>query len=126
MYFANREVAEKVIQRRINETELDLLVYCAVCRDHFASHGKPTWHLLDLIFGEGPGTKARLRSSDYSQQRENRFRLKNRLLTELWSEKGVEPEGYQGIKLRIPEEIRESHARANDPRGGPSEGDSVG
>jgi glutamate synthase (NADPH) small chain len=107
MYFANREVAEKVIQRRINETELDLLVYCAVCRDHFASRGKPTWHLLDLIFGQGPGTKAPLRHSDYSQQRENRFRLKNRLLTELWSEKGVEPEGYQSITLRIPEQIRD-------------------
>ncbi len=107
MYFANREVAEKVIQRRINETESDLLVYCAVCRNHFASHGKPTWHLLDLIFGKGPGTEPDLRATDFSQQRENRFRLKNRLLTELWSEQVVEPEGYQSITLRIPEGIRE-------------------
>ena len=52
MYFANRELADKVIHERISRTDLELLAYCAVCRDHFTSHGKPTRHLLDLIFPE--------------------------------------------------------------------------
>jgi glutamate synthase (NADPH) small chain len=107
MYFANRAVAKKVIQRRIGETEQDLLAYCAVCRDFFVSQGKPTWHLLDLIFGDAAVGTSPPRPADFSQRRENRVRLKNRLLTELWSEKGVKPEGYQRIKLRIPEKVSE-------------------
>jgi Fe-S oxidoreductase len=107
MYFANRPVARKVMQRRIGETELDILAYCAVCRDFFVSQGKPTWHLLDLIFGTASLGEAPPRPADFSQRRENRARLKNRLLTELWSEKGVEPETYHHIKLRIPENVRE-------------------
>ena len=54
MYFANRELADKVVERRTTETTTDLLAYCAVCCDHFQSVGKPTRHLLDLIFGERP------------------------------------------------------------------------
>ncbi len=106
MYFANRELAENVIRRRIAETPSDLLAYCAVCRDHFASRGKPTWHLLDLIFGDVAAPGVTGRPIDYSQRRENRVRLKNILLRELWSENGVEPEAYQQIRLTIPEQLR--------------------
>lgn len=107
MYFAHRDIARKVIQRRIGETDLDLLAYCAVCRDFFSYHGKSTWHLLDLIFGTAALGQEPPRPADFSQRRENRVRLKNRLLTELWSEKGVEPEGYQHIKLRMSEKMRD-------------------
>ena len=49
-----------------------ILAYCAMCRDHFSSQGKPTWHLLDLIFGQGDLDKATQRGPDYSQrQRES-------------------------------------------------------
>ena len=88
MYFANRDLADKVVERRISETNTDLLTYCAVCCDHFRSGGKPNWHLLDLIFSQGKIGDMQLRSPDYSQRRENRIRLKNSLLSEFWSEKG--------------------------------------
>jgi hypothetical protein len=107
MYFANRELAEKVIDRRVSETSLDLVAYCAVCYDHYRSRGKQTWHLLDLIFGRGATRGTPVRGPDYSQRRENRIRLKNCLLTELWSDESVEREGYQRIKLRVPHEVRE-------------------
>ena len=107
MYFANRTVAKEAIQKRIDETDLELLAYCAVCRDFFVSQGKPTWHLLDLIFGEASVGKTPPRPADYSQRRENRVRLKDRLLTELWSEQGVETQGHQHIRLRIPQEVRD-------------------
>ena len=111
MYFANRELADKVVERRINETTMDLLVYCAVCCDHFRSEGKPTRHLLDLIFGETTTRDTPKGVPDYSQKRENRVRLKNYLLGELWREKGVEHKDYQPITLRISDGVRELMAQ---------------
>jgi len=58
MHFANPDLADKVARRRIAETSEDLLAYCAMCRHLFAAQGKPTWHLLDLIFGETAGHAA--------------------------------------------------------------------
>jgi glutamate synthase (NADPH/NADH) small chain len=107
MYFANREVAEKVIQRRIAESPHDYLAYCAMCRDHFSSKGKPTWHLLDLIFGPGDRDKATQRGPDYSSRRENRARLKNSLLKELWDEKVVAGQGRETKQLHIPKVVLE-------------------
>jgi glutamate synthase (NADPH) small chain len=112
MYFANRELADKVVDRRIHETPVDLLTYCAVCRDHFRSGGKPTWHLLDLIFkGSGLGSSPSAGVPDYSQRRENRTRVKHALLAELWSENDVEQETYQSIMLHIPQKVREMMAQ---------------
>lgn len=107
MRFANRELSDLVIKRRISETPANLLTYCANCRDHFASHGKPTWHLLDLIFGDVPTQDIARRGPDYSQRRENRFRLKRSLLKELWGEQSVEKERDQRAKLYISDEVRE-------------------
>ena len=88
MSFGNPEVAEKVIDRRVQESEADYLTYCAMCRDNFAGKGKRSYHLLDLICGDeddparkGPG---------YSQRHENRAKLKTRLLREMWGENVVE------------------------------------
>jgi Fe-S oxidoreductase len=107
MYFANRQLADKVVDRRIHETPMDLLGYCAVCCDHFRAEGKPTWHLLDLIFGgKGIGSAPPAQAPDYSQRRENRVRLKHALLAELWREDDVEQDDYQGIVLHIPEDVR--------------------
>lgn len=105
MYFANRELAEKVVQRRISESPLQYLAYCAMCRDQFSFEGKPAWHLLDLIFGPGDFDKATQKGPDYSQRRENRARLKHSLLKDLWGEDVAE--GRQPVKLQIPEQVRD-------------------
>lgn len=111
MYFANRELAEKVIERRIHGTTAELLAYCAVCCCHFGSMGKPTRHLLELIFGEATVGNAPARPPDYSQRRENRVRLKNALLRELWSDQVSEPTELNPMTLNISDEIRELMAR---------------
>jgi hypothetical protein len=111
MYFANRELANKVIERRIHETPMDLLAYCAVCCDHFRSRGKPTVHLLDLVFGPSPARVAAIRCPDYSQRRENRVRLKNALLRELWSENVVDHKDELPIVLHISDGVRELMAQ---------------
>ena len=41
MWLANPELAEKVVQRRIEASPVDYVTYCAMCRDFFARQGKP-------------------------------------------------------------------------------------
>jgi len=107
MYFSNRDLAEKVMERRIAESPHHYLAYCAMCRDHFSSKGKPTWHLLDLIFGRGDLAEAFQKGPDSSRRRENRARLKNTLLKELWSEEVAILSGYETIPLTISEKVRQ-------------------
>ena len=88
MSFANPEIAAKVVQRRIGESSEDYVAYCAMCRDNFASGGKRTFHLLDLIWGTDED--ALRPAPDYSSRRENRARVKSRLLREVWNESVIE------------------------------------
>ena len=108
MQFANHGLADDVMKRRINQSPADYVAYCAICRDNFAGKGKRTYHLLDLIYGEAnPAAPAR-RGPGYSQRRENRVRLKNKLLKELWGEKTVLAENsFATIKLWIAEDVQE-------------------
>jgi len=106
MAFANPEVAEKVVQRRIHDGEADYLTYCAMCRDNFAARGKRTLHLLDLIRASGSGDAAERRGPGYSQRHENRARLRNKMLKDLWGETVAEREGYEPVKLRISSDVQ--------------------
>ena len=101
--FANPAVAAKMVKRRSAESPTDFLTYCAMCRDQFAAGGKRTFHLLDLIWG-ADATAADRPSPGFSDRRENRLRLKQRLLQELWGEKIVE-EGMD-LLIEIPVEVR--------------------
>ena len=78
MWLANRPVAEEVVQRRIAESPLDYVTYCAMCRDFFARRGKRTLHLLDLIFGAPEADFAAAPPVGFSQRHENRARLKSK------------------------------------------------
>jgi Fe-S oxidoreductase len=106
MRFSHPALADRVVQRRIGESERDYVAYCAPCRDNFAEQGKTTWHLLDLIYNnrtialgqKGPG---------FSQRQENRWKLKRHLLNELWGEEMEENPDYTVIKLRISPEVQD-------------------
>ncbi len=58
-----------------------------MCRDNLAAVGSPVAHLLDYIF---PGSKDRdplqRKKTGFSERHENRARLKEELLAELWRE----------------------------------------
>lgn len=103
MIFANPEVAQKEIGRRINESESDYLTYCAMCRDNFASRGKRAFYLMDLLFSADVEGLATRTVPGYSQRRENRARLKRSLLRELWHESAAEP--LPEIKVNIPDDV---------------------
>ena len=106
MWLANRPVAEKVVQRRIDESSLDYVTYCAMCRDFFARQGKPTLHLLDLIYGVDLESQARKTGPGYSQRHENRAHLKRKLLKEVWGEDMDGSKSYESIRLIITPEVQ--------------------
>lgn len=104
MWLANKPVAEKMVQRRINESPLDYMTYCAMCRDFFAQRGKGTVHLLDILYGNpNPNAPA----VGFSQKHENRARLKANLLKTLWSEQMAEKDSYESIRLVLPMEVQQ-------------------
>lgn len=104
MWSVNHELADKTVDRRIKESNADYVTYCAMCRDNFAARGKRSLHMLDLICGDGADPAARKRTT-YSERHENRARLKNRLLHELWGENMANEE--QSLKLSISPEVLE-------------------
>jgi NADPH-dependent glutamate synthase beta subunit-like oxidoreductase len=106
MWLANKPVAEKVVQRRINESQLDYVTYCAMCRNFFARRGKRTTHIFDYIFGETKTDLALAPAVGFSQNHENRARLKEKLLKELWSETMPEQAAFESIRLVLPDDVQ--------------------
>ena len=106
MWFANRPLAQAVIQRRIAESAADYVTYCAVCRDFFAGQGKRTLHLLDLIFEPDLETQATRRPPGYSQRHENRAMLKRILLKKFWGEDMDAPPSHAALRLIIADDVR--------------------
>jgi NADPH-dependent glutamate synthase beta subunit-like oxidoreductase len=103
--FANPEVTGKIVDRRIGESDADYLTYCAMCRDNFARRGKRSIHLLDLIFDSPDGGDPAARPDPgFSRRRENRVRLKARMLSEVWGEDMSEPESE--FPLVISDDVR--------------------
>jgi Fe-S oxidoreductase len=103
--FADPEVADKIVDRRIGESGADYLTYCAMCRDNFARRGKRAIHLLDLIFASpDAGDPAARPDPGFSRRRDNRVRLKARMLREVWGEDMSEPQPEH--ELVILDEVR--------------------
>jgi len=106
--FVNPELAKEIVEERINESTTDYVAYCAMCRDHFASKGKRTFHLLDLIFGTNLEKAANRPSVGISYRQENRAKLKKKLLHSLWKEAPQEKErAYRSIKLLLNEKVEQ-------------------
>ncbi len=103
---ANPELAKRVAVRRAAESALEFVTYCAVCRDNLAAVGKRTVHLLDILFPGEQDSAARPRPG-WSERRENRARLRSRLLSTVWQEGGPHLEPWLVIELLISPEVRD-------------------
>jgi len=97
--FANPEVADKVVIRRIRQSDHSYVTYCAMCRDNFARHGKRTLHVLDLLFPTNGGDPAGRPDPGFSARQENRARLKRRLLQTFWREPVPEEEHKLNVSI---------------------------
>ena len=79
-----------------------------MCRDSLSSSGKRVAHILDLIWEQDQAVDPFDRKGPgYSLRRENRGRLKNRLMKEIWGEPVGEPEAYKRPKLQISTDVLE-------------------
>lgn len=107
VWLANPEMVHRINQRRIHEDESEYITYCVMCRDLFAAEGKPTLHLLDLVYGRDPATLAVRRPPDYSQRHENRVRVKQRMERLLLGKESGRMESYEKIKLQLSSELRD-------------------
>ena len=106
MWLANKPVAEKLVQERINQSHSDYVTYCAMCRDFFSKNGKRSLHLFDLIFGKLEMDYTLVKSPDYSQRHANRARLKEKFLKEIWSESMPDQQDFEKIRLNLTETVK--------------------
>jgi len=106
MGYANPGLAKRVTEKRTQESPLDYVTYCAMCRDRFAAAGKRAVHILDLMYPGEVLDPASRNDPGFTRRHENRAQLKRSLLNEKWQEKQPMEAEYRSIKLYCSEEIR--------------------
>lgn len=99
MLYANPEIGDIVARRRVRQSEADFVAYCSMCRDRFAAKGKPTVHVLDLLFGDDVDVRARRLGPVLTQRAGQRTALKHRLLADVWGEATALPDWRDTLLL---------------------------
>ncbi|WP_406540820.1 pyridine nucleotide-disulfide oxidoreductase/dicluster-binding protein [Clostridium ljungdahlii] len=107
VYFANKEQSKDFVKDRINESNLDYLVYCSMCKDLFIDEGKKTFHILDLIYSDDLEKAALRKIPTLSCRRENRTLLKIKLLKDIWNEEVNDLIEHYEFKLNIPDNVKD-------------------
>lgn len=105
MQFANKPLGKKAATHKAGRSDLDGLAYCAMCRDNLAAHGQPVAHLLDYLFAAGDQDPLARANPGFSQRHENRARLKNELLANLWQEDALIRPAHTALKLLSSQEL---------------------
>lgn len=80
--YVDFKLANKITNRRAKETPLNMLSYCASCRDAFALVGKASLHVLDLVFNPDWEEAAKHRPVLGVSRHTNQSRLRGRLIEE--------------------------------------------
>jgi hypothetical protein len=107
MWLANPPLAQKAVTRRINESSQPYVTYCVMCRDMFLRQGKPSLHILDLLYSNSNiSLDTMIKSPDYSTRHENRAKLTKKLLSDLWGETMDDPNEIERLNLLISDEVR--------------------
>lgn len=105
IYASNPGTARTVAEDRVSACPLPYVTYCANCCEIFRREGKPTWHLLDLLFGRSGMDTAASAPVSLSQRRENRRILKRDLLSGWWGEQTVEKSPWHALRLKLSEAL---------------------
>ena len=107
---ANPELLRKTVAERVGQDAHDYLAYCAMCRDLFVAAGKPTWHLIELLFGEGDGARPDRLGPRLTERYRARAGLKRDMLRELWGEVETAHEEDASVRLALSEQMRDKLA----------------
>ncbi|TCO71820.1 pyridine nucleotide-disulfide oxidoreductase/dicluster-binding protein [Marinisporobacter balticus] len=104
--YANKAQAEVFVKDRINESNEDMLVYCAMCKDSLVRGNKRTYHILDIIYGKEMNDASLQKIPTLSEKNKNRTKLKMKLLKEIWGEEqDMDLMKHYNFKLNIPDDV---------------------
>ena len=100
---ANPSLFEEIVQNRAQASEQPYLVYCANCREVFASHGKECAHVLDVFFGLPAGASV----PTLDEKRQNSLQVKRDLMKQMRNE-DFRPQTHEWdeLDLVIGDELR--------------------
>lgn len=101
---ANSDLATRIVDKRISQSELPFITYCANCRDNFVAGGKECLHILDIICQTN---RQPLERPTVSERQLNRERLKKILQQTYCTEPCLEKmnDNVDLIDLHIPESL---------------------
>lgn len=102
---ANPEQAEDFVKDRIDESEHDVLVYCAMCKDMLVKGNKRAYHILDIIYGNEVNHDTPQKMPTLSERQNNRKRLKQQLLKEIWNEEESDMSKTYDFTLHMSDDI---------------------
>ncbi len=106
---ANESLSYTFAEERNKDTNEDLLVYCAICRERMQKVGKKSLHILELLFPQEevniPLEKPLL--SIYERQ-ENRKKFKQDILNNIWNEKDNGMDNTSKIKFNLADGLEET------------------
>jgi Fe-S oxidoreductase len=104
MRIANPALYEEITRNRAEASEKPYIVYCANCREVFASRGKKCAHILDLVFGLNAGTQM----PSLQEKRDNSLKVKKELMKNIRSQ-NFQPESHEWdeLVLVINDELQE-------------------
>lgn len=101
---ANPKQVKDITLNRIGENPNSYVTYCSNCRDTFASEGKESSHILDVIFQIG---NSRRSAPDLSQRRRNRISLVSQLTGDgTGTGRGSGESMSEGVTLEISPELK--------------------
>jgi len=105
---ANPELGRAVAERRARVVPEDFITYCAMCRDMILKTGKKAMHLYELLYPRDGGPRDS-HAPGYSERRENRVRLKEQLLRDLWVEDdGILADPWESVEVVFTESAVET------------------
>jgi hypothetical protein len=93
---ANPALYDEITKHRAEASDKPYIVYCANCREVFASRDKECVHILDMVFG----LNAQRRLPSLQQKRENSLNVKRELMKKT-RDVDFEPEAHEWDELTV-------------------------
>jgi Fe-S oxidoreductase len=103
MRIANPSLYDEIAQHRAETSARPYVVYCANCREVFASQGKQCAHILDLVFG----LNADSRVPSLQEKRDNSLSVKRQLMKRNRDvDYRPEPHAWDSLTLIISDDLQ--------------------
>ncbi|NLO47713.1 MAG: NAD(P)-binding protein [Clostridiales bacterium] len=100
---ANPSLYEEITKNRSEASDKPYIVYCANCREVFASREKPVTHILDMVFGLEPLTGVQT----LQEKRNNSLEVKRILMKKLSGEEfQPEPNPWDSLSLVVSDDVQ--------------------